>query len=162
LSEAKRLFGGCQLASPHPAWSVLAGCAIRPLPASTGEHEPLGRCWTIHATASRPKLRVSGGIRVDDGWLAHPRLLPFFRFPVSAVLTLHDGTVDRPLVQHNDAWMLPHGTSAGSWTITAQHEGRLLDVKTVRLHAVPSAEEFRAPSEPGAWWSESSYGTERL
>lgn len=162
LPDAMRLFGGYQLAGPHPSWRVLAGCKIRPLAAATGEHEPLGHCWTIHATASRPKVRVSGGIRVDDGWLAHPRLLPSVQFPVDAVLTLDDGMVDRPLVRHQDAWILPREISAGTWTITALRDGQLLDVKTIRLHAVPAAEEYKAASEPAAWWSETSYGTVRL
>lgn len=162
IPDVKRLFGGFQLAGPHPSWSVLAGCEIRPLSAAIGEQEPLGRCWTIHATASRPKVRVSGGIRVDDGWLAQPRLLPSVRFPVAAVLTLDDGTSNRPLVQHEEAWMLPLGISAGTWTITALRDGQLLDVKTIRLHAIPAAEEYRPPSEPGAWLTESSYGSERF
>ena len=162
LSTAMRLFGGYELASPHPSWRVLAGCKIRPLPAATGEHEPLGRCWTIHATASRPKIRVSGGIRVDDGWLAHPQLLPSIRFPVDAVLTLDDGLVERTLVKHQDAWVLPRETLAGTSTITARRDGQLLDVKAIRLHAVPAAEEYRSASEPAAWWRETSYGTVRL
>ncbi len=162
LSDAMRLFGGHQLTSPHPSWKVLAGCRILPLDAATREDEPLGRCWTIHATASRPKVRVSGGIRVDDGWLAHPRLLPSVHFPLDAVLTLDDGMVKKPLVRHHDAWRLPHEISAGTWTITALREGQLLDVKIIRLYAVPAAEEYKVPSEPAAWWSETSYGTVRL
>jgi hypothetical protein len=162
VPDAKRLFGGHQLAGPCPGWSVLAGCKIRPLSAATSEHEPLGRCWSIHATPSRPKLRVSGGIRVDDGWLADPRLLPSVRILGATEILISDGIVDRSLVELNDSWKLPSGISAGTWTVTAFREGQLIDVKTIRLHAVPAAEDYLPPSEPAAWLTENSHGSERL
>lgn len=159
-----RLFGTKRMRkrdSRVSGWSEVYGISPHVVDGTTLKDTPLARCWFLHASPRRPRLRFVEGIACDDGWLGFAHHLPDVRIDgatsVSIALTAE---AEQPLSHIGvDRWRLPHRDMIGPAVVTALGDAGLLDQRAVRFLNAPASEEYKRPLRRTDWFIEGARGT---
>ncbi|HTL67248.1 MAG TPA: hypothetical protein VL200_06280 [Lacunisphaera sp.] len=144
-----------------PGWQEFRDFAVTTLPASALEQSPLARCGILYETFERPRIRISKGIRCDDGYLGIPEHLPEIAIDAVDAVTFQFGeaaTVD--LVRSNGTkWTFPVQGLTASGVLVASLNGRIVDQRAITFHREPASEQPRRPTQPADWFTEGVRGT---
>ena len=167
VEDLVKLFGSAATRSrpsPYAGWTQVHDIELSTRPSADLEGTALGRCWMLHDTLVSGGIRVTGGIRSDDGWLGPREVLP--RVDVGAAVTVTLGRADGPtegLVRASEgAWCLPDRDLSGDYVISATYSDGSADRKVLKFHDAPASEQFRIPADAESWLVEGAGGATTL
>lgn len=165
LTDFLRSFGGSATAarSVHLGWAEVRGAKLHPLPTEQLDGTGLSRVWILHENFVPTVVRLSGGIRADDGWLGVREVLPRVIAPGALSVALSGPGGREYLVKlAGGDWEFPQRDLVGSFRLEAEFRNGTSDRRTVRFFVAPSTEDFKVPSDPDAWIMEGLGGTGTL
>lgn len=125
------------------------------------------RC--LQRPIENPSLHLSGGIRVEDGYLGIPPCLPEVHAPEAdavVMIPLNDG---KPIGDGTDHILTkaeggegvftiaspPSSFLEGQYSIIARRGDEVVGVKRIEFHSKAAPSEYKYPSTPSNWYVES-------
>lgn len=114
-------FGGVREETSIDGWFAIRDCSVQLLDEAPAE---LSKAYQLLKTMVDPRIRVVGGVRIDDGFLNHPACLPSIEASGAELIELkreNEAAAINLAAGGEAAWKLPTNLSDGTYKITAIH-----------------------------------------
>ena len=166
LDEVRSRFGGTRTSlSGAPGWSAVRNVHLRTAPPEDLKGCCLERCWILHDTPFPDALRMVGGVRVGDAYLAKPSMLPHIRAFGASSLSATVGDLELDLKEHDGYWWFqaPGTAFEGERDVVLRARFPAGDrVCRLRFAASASTEAFKELGDPNAWQVEGAAASQAL
>lgn len=165
LSDFRRALApdGAAQPSAYEGWAQVSCSGLRAFPSARLEGTALSRTWILQESLHPTPIRLTGGVRADDGWIGAREVLPsvVVAGATSVVLEWSQGT-ESLKKSTEDRWDLQSRDITGDFSLLAvlDHGGR--ERREIRFYVAPATEELKEPVEPAAWIAEGIGGTTTL
>lgn len=140
--------------SIYSGWVQINKPSLRTFSCNELNGTALERTWILQDTLTPTAIRLDGGVRADDGWIGATEVLPTVVAQGASEVILEGAGLRENLQQVDGTWKLPHRDFTGEFTLLAISDGRADSRRLINFVAAPSSENFKRPSEPGAWVAE--------